>query len=70
MKAPTLPEVLTPDDVALWLGLPLGRVLKLARANQVPHVRLPDGSVLFDRTDLRQWLETLRGQQKGAAHVG
>jgi hypothetical protein len=66
----TLPEVLTPDDVSLWLGLPLGRVLRLARAGKIPAIVLPDGSFIFERPALRKWLDSLRSQQEGAIHAG
>jgi glutathione S-transferase len=61
----TLPHLLTVHDVALWLSMPPGRVLRLVRAGQIPHLVLPDGEPMFEAAALAQWADTLRFERKG-----
>ena len=38
------------------LGLPQGRSNKLARRNEIPHLKLPDGEIRFDLAIVERWL--------------
>ncbi len=63
----TLPRLLTPQDVALWLTLPTERVVRLARRGLLPSLKLPGGEILFDREELAAWVETLR-ERRDSSH--
>jgi hypothetical protein len=54
----TLPKLLTPQDVALWLRLPTARVVRLARRGQIPCLELPGGDLAFDAGALATWIKT------------
>jgi hypothetical protein len=56
----TLPRLLTPFDVALWLSLPAARVVRMARRRQLPSITLPDGSLVFEAERLAEWLRSRR----------
>ena len=56
----SLPTLLTPHEVAHWLSQPAARVVRLARAGQIPCLKLPDGKLLFDPRELSRWVERLR----------
>jgi hypothetical protein len=58
-----LPSLLTPQDVGLWLSIPTGRVVRLARRGDLPCVTLPDGELLFESAELARWLEGLRKRE-------
>jgi hypothetical protein len=58
----TLPRMLTPFDVALWLSLPTARVERMARRGQIPSITLPDGSIVFEAERLAGWL---RAREQG-----
>jgi hypothetical protein len=66
MNPTTLPDLLTPLDVALWLSLPTREVERMARRGQVPCVELPSGDLMFERTALVGWLESLRRTEEVA----
>jgi excisionase family DNA binding protein len=55
-----LPRLLTPTEVAEWLGETRARVMRLARQGKIPHVQLPGGGVMFDQGLLKVWLESCR----------
>jgi hypothetical protein len=38
------------------LAYPHGRSVRLARRGLIPHVRLPDGEIRFDREVIAKWL--------------
>jgi helix-turn-helix protein len=59
MDAPLEP-LLTSLDVSAWLLMPPRRVERLARQGLIPAVRLPDGSLAFERAELERWLAGLR----------
>ena len=52
----TLPTLLTAHDVASWLGMPTRRVVRLARAGDIPSLTLPDGEIAFDAAELTAWI--------------
>jgi hypothetical protein len=60
-----LPHLLSPHDVAMWLGLTHARVSKLARAGKLPSITLPDGELVFEAADLAAWIEARRQRQIG-----
>jgi hypothetical protein len=62
-----LPRYLTAFDVADWLHIPARRVERMARAGQIPCVRLPDGGLLFDAAVLAEWAKTLPGGEVARA---
>jgi hypothetical protein len=62
MDAPTLPLLLTPMDVGLWLSLSTRQVEKMARRGEIPSIKLPNGDLVFDRAELLMWLDQLRDQ--------
>jgi hypothetical protein len=55
----TLPVLLTPHDVGLWLTLPTNEVLRLARRGQIPSITLPNGEVMFEPARLARWVAGL-----------
>jgi hypothetical protein len=56
----TLPTLLTPVEVGIWLSWPTARVVRAARRGEIPHILLPNGDVMFEKTDLSRWAATLR----------
>ena len=44
-------------DAADILQMPVARLTRFAKANKVPHVRLPDGEIRFVEADLWLWVE-------------
>jgi excisionase family DNA binding protein len=63
----SLPEMLTPGEVASWLHTRTNFVLRLVRRGEIPHVKLPNGDVLFDRAELTDWVKTYRVGKAGQA---
>ena len=60
-------RLLTPAELAHYLGISTSCVWSLARENKLPHVRIPGGR-RFIRFDLEQVLEVLAvPQQDGGA---
>jgi hypothetical protein len=62
MSTATLPRLLTPAEVGVWLVLPARRVERLARAGEIPCLTLPDGSIMFEAASLAAWVQTRRAQ--------
>lgn len=62
-----LPEYLTDHQVAAWLLTTPARVRRLANKGQIPHVSLPDGTLLFVHADLLEWSKTLPKKPSGVA---
>jgi excisionase family DNA binding protein len=52
----TLPNLLTPSEAADRLALPVRSLERLARAGELPAVRLPGNLLAFDPGDLMRWL--------------
>jgi hypothetical protein len=51
-----LPRLMTPNDIGRLLSCPTARVVRMARAGQIPYVLLPDGDILFDEADIARWI--------------
>ncbi len=49
-------ETITAREAAEYLGISYWKLLQLAKAREVPHVRL-QGRLLFRRKSLDEWLE-------------
>lgn len=58
--ARSLPQLLDADDVAHWLGKRALQIKRMATAGEIPSIRLPDESVVFDQRELALWIEKLR----------
>jgi excisionase family DNA binding protein len=56
MSTASLQRLLTASDVAVWLSLTTRRVVRMARAGEIPSVELPGGERVFDPADLAEWL--------------
>jgi len=68
-------HLLKPREVDVMLRYPAGRSLRLAKANKIPCVHLPDGEVRFDEVVIKQLLKQPPKQnnslkQKLGAHYG
>lgn len=50
-------RLLTDSEAAELLQMPAARLARIAKANKIPHVRLPDGEVRFIPSDLWDWVE-------------
>ena len=50
-------ELLKPQEVDLLLRYPFGRTLRLAKAKQIPCIRLPDGEIRFDKDEIEKLLK-------------
>jgi hypothetical protein len=48
--------LLTPGDVDRLLRYPSGRAKRLATANRIPFICLPDGEIRFDQTEIEKLL--------------
>lgn len=72
----TTQRLLTSSEAADILQISSARVARFAKANKVPHVRLPDGEVRFVESDLWAWIdqhkvnEANRGQPSGSPSIG
>jgi hypothetical protein len=53
-------EILTPEELDRLLRYPRGRAIKLARANLLPAIFLPDGEVRFERQAIADALANMR----------
>jgi hypothetical protein len=53
--------LLTPREVDRLLRYPRGRSLRLAKAGRLPCIRLPDGQIRFEETELKA---ALRAEHK------
>jgi excisionase family DNA binding protein len=69
--------LITLGEAAEALRISTYRLVRLVRHGQVPHVRLPDGEVRFDDSDLAAWVESRKANvranhstPKQAAGVG
>jgi len=51
-------QLLTPGEAADQLRILRTRIVRLARAGDVPHIALPDGEIRFDAHDLDAWVES------------
>jgi hypothetical protein len=60
MSTRTLPDLLTPFEVARWLSLPVAQMERMARRKAIPAITLPGGELVFDPADLRAWLDGRR----------
>jgi hypothetical protein len=59
MDTPTLPRLLTSEDVGAWLSLSPSRVERLARKGLIPCRQLPTGDIVFDEAELTEWARGL-----------
>ncbi len=48
--------LLTPRDVDRLLRYPTGRTARLAKTGRIPFIRLPDGEIRFDETEIANLL--------------
>ena len=53
-------QLLTRSEAAELLRMTPTRVARLARAQRIPHVPLPDGEIRFVAEDLWDWIRQLR----------
>ncbi len=53
----TTQALLTPIEASDLLRLPTRRVVKLARAGEIPHVLLPGDELRFREAELWLWVE-------------
>jgi len=60
MTQPELPYLLSAYEVAAWLLLTERRILRMAKAGELPCVQLPDGNVMFEKPALLEWLALQR----------
>ena len=51
----TLPTLFDENSVAAWLGLSRQRVKRLVELDMIPFVRLPDGTLRFEKSALVEW---------------
>lgn len=63
-----------PREVDRLLRYPRGRSLKLAKAGKLPHVKLPDGEIRFDASEIDRHLRTTfsrpTAEEREVAHAG
>ena len=64
-------NLLTPREVDRLLRYPRGRSLRLAKAGRVSCIRLPDGEVRFDQSEIEKMLAstTAPAQEAEVAHA-
>lgn len=61
-------ERLWPEQIDRLLNWPLGTAARLARQRKLPHYRLPDGSIRFNRDEIEALVVHVRaGQREGEA---
>jgi hypothetical protein len=63
--------VLYPDDIDTRLNWPAGTAKRLARRGRLPHIRLPDGSIRFEWSEIEPLIQRvpIREQQTGVTHA-
>ncbi len=54
------PEILSYQQAADWLGVPLGTLYCWVHEQRVPYFRLGPRTVRFSRSDLQKWLNASR----------
>lgn len=52
--------MMTYKDLAAWWNVPLGTIYAWVARGCIPHVRLADRSVRFEKATLEAWLEERR----------
>jgi excisionase family DNA binding protein len=52
--------MLTYKELASWWSVPLGTIYSWVSRGRIPHVRLADRSVRFEREALEEWLAERR----------
>jgi hypothetical protein len=55
-----LPQLLGPGEVAALTNLTAGRITRMAKRGELPHLVMPDGGILFDAVDVAAWIRTCR----------
>jgi len=58
--------LLSESEAGAILRLTPRQILKLAKAGQLPAIRLPGNELRFDADDLRTWIETRKQPATGA----
>jgi predicted site-specific integrase-resolvase len=53
----TLPRLLTPRAVALWLDISREMVREMSLAGEIPGIRLPSGDYRYRESDLETWIQ-------------
>lgn len=53
-------RLLTDGEAANRLRILPTRLVRMAKAGQIPHVALPDGEIRFDEGDLSRWVDRYR----------
>ncbi len=56
--------MMTYDDLVTWWNVPIGTVYSWVARGEIPHVRLADRSVRFEREVLEAWLEERRSRPR------
>jgi hypothetical protein len=51
-----LGQLLTPQEVAIWLSISTRDVLRMTRRGELPCLHLPDGEPRYDPAELNVWL--------------
>ncbi len=62
--AARLRSLLTPGEAAGLLHVPPARLTRWSRDFEIPHIRMPNGEILFDEDDLLAWIEDLKQFKK------
>jgi hypothetical protein len=60
-------QLVKPSELDEMLRYPRGKCARLARASQLPHVKLPDGQIRFDPEEVERFLRGGAGPVKEAA---
>lgn len=66
----TLPTLLTPRTVALWLDITREKLREMSLAGEIPGIKLPSGEYRYRELDLEAWLQSraeLTGSGRGEA---
>jgi excisionase family DNA binding protein len=50
-------RLLTAREVAEWLGVSTGALLRWTRAGDLPAFKLPGGAIRYRRADVEAWLK-------------
>jgi hypothetical protein len=63
-------ELVYPEEIDHELNWPLGTAARLARRQQLPHYRLPDGSIRLRREEVEALVRRVPVQERKVERAG
>ncbi|MBC7540679.1 MAG: helix-turn-helix domain-containing protein [Bacteriovorax sp.] len=52
-------------ELSQELGVPIGTLYSMVSEKKIPHLRIGPRHVIFDRTEIKKWLDSHKVEAKG-----